>query len=198
MEFEIEVEREDEDIRIKTAELLPDTVSCNRDVRLEVEIENLGSKDSDEIILKVECDELDYMQKLVNLDLDSEDDYSKTFTIDIGDDAEAGPYLFTIKTYFDSDDYNDDDYSDIKEILLEVRDCAITPPVDEEDEEEEEDDAIIVQPPVTPPTGGVVYGQPVSAVEDFFDTPAYLALLAIGGLIGIALLFLAIAIIVRR
>ncbi len=196
--IDLEINREKEDIRIKTAEFLPETVSCDRDVRLEVKIENMGSRDSDEIVLSIEGDDIDYKQKLVDIDLDTEDDYSRTFNIEIPEDAEAGIYLFSVKTFFDSKDYNEDDYNDVKDIFVTVKDCAITPPVDEEDEDEEEDDAIIVQPPITPPTGGVVYGQPVSAVEDFFDTPAYLALLAVGALIGIALLFLAIAIIVRR
>jgi len=193
--IDLEINREKEDIRIKTAEFLPETVSCDRDVRLEVKIENMGSRDSDEIVLLVESDDFDYKQKLVEIDLDTEDDYSRTFNIDIPEDVEAGIYLFSIKTFFDSKDYNEDDYSDVKDVVLTVRDCAVTEP---DDEDEEEEEAIIVQPPVTPPTGGVVYGQPVSAVEDFFDTSAYLALLAVGGLIGIALLFLAIAIIVRR
>ena len=199
MEFEIEVEREDEDIRIMTAELIPESVSCDRNIRLETEIENIGDDNSEEIVLLIESDDFDYRERIVNIDLDTEDDYDKTFTINVPEDAEEGIYLFSVKTFFDSDDYNYDDYNDVIDVMLTVRDCEVTPPADEEDEEEEEEDGdIIVQPPTTPPTGGVVYGQPVSAVEDFFDTPAYLALLAVGGLIGIALLFLAIAIIVRR
>ena len=193
----IEIEREREDIRIKTAELLPETVSCNRDVRLEVRIENIGSKNSDEIVLLVESDDFDYKQKLVDIDLNSEDDYSKTFTISIPDDADAGIYLFSVKTFFDSSDYNDDDYNDVKDVVLTVRDCATAPPADEEEEEEEE--PIIIQPiQPTTPTGGVVYGKPVTQVDDFLESNAYIALLAIGALIGIALLFLAIAIVVRR
>ncbi len=197
--IELEIEREREDIRIMTAELIPESVSCNRDVRLEVEIENIGSRDSDEIVLLVESDDFDYKERIANIDLDTEDDYDRTFIINVPEDAEAGIYLFSVKTYFDADDYNDDDYNDAKDVALTVRDCETTPPADEEEEEEEEENGdIIVQPPTTPPTGDVVYGQPVSGIDDFFDSNAYIALLAVGALIGIALLFLAIAILVRR
>jgi len=199
--IDLEVEREREDIRIMTAELIPESISCNRNIRLEVEIENIGSRDSDEIVLLVESDDFDYREKIANIDLDTEDDYDKTFSINVPEDAEEGIYLFSVKTFFDADDYNDDDYNDAKDVMLTVRDCETTPPAKEEDEkedEEEENGDIIVQPPTTTPTGDVVYGQPVSAIDDFFDSNAYIALLAVGALIGIALLFLAIAILVKR
>ena len=69
-----------------------------------------------------EGDDIDYKQKLVDIDLDTEDDYSRTFNIEIPEDAEAGIYLFGVKTFFDSSDYNDDDYNDVKDVVLTVRD----------------------------------------------------------------------------
>jgi hypothetical protein len=202
MEFEIEVEKEDEDIPIQTAELLPDTISCDRTVKLETRIKNIGNDDSDEVVLLVECDELDIRERLINLDLNEDDDYDKTFFFNIGNDVDAGIYVFDITTYFDYDDYQDDDYNDVQNLLLTVRDCADEEDKEEDEEpteEEEDEDDIVVQPTPgqTGPTGGVVYGQPVTKTESFLESNAYIALLAVGALIGIALLILAIAILVR-
>ncbi len=196
--IEISVSKEKHDVIIKTAELLPETVSCDRDVRLEVELENIGKNDEDEIVLLVECEDLDYRKPIKNIDIEEDETDEETFYMVIGDDVKADSYLCEVKVYLDYDDYEDDEPNDDEGLLLIVKDCVVTPPAEEEEEEEEEEPIVIQPTQPTTPTGGVVYGQPVSEIEDFFESNAYIALLAVGALIGIALLFLAIAIIVRR
>ncbi len=193
---DLEIRRELRDIRIASAELIPNLISCERNIRLETNIKNIGRRSTSQGVLLVESDI--FTERITSIRLDTDDNYRRTFMINVPEDTNPGVYLFTVKTFFDSSHYNNRDYSDVQDILLTVRECeTVTPPPVEEPEDDEE--VIIVQPPTTTPTPGIVYGQPpVKAEESFFETKAYIALLVVGALVGIALLFLAVAILLKK
>lgn len=179
-EITIKVEKEDEDIAIERSELSQDTVSCNRDVSLNVRIENIGSDDSDQIVLTVKSKALGLDYRNLDIDLDSGDDYSKIISFRVPEDAVAGSYYIDIATYFDYNAFEDDDISNYKQIELKVEECKTSTTTGETTtdtttkKEDKKEEVVVVE---QPPAAGVTATTKVKATE---SSDTYLMLLAAG------------------
>lgn len=189
-----EIEKEDDEITIRSWDIENAPVTCDdRYVFLEVEIENTGTDDQDEVMLEVtsENDELDYVKRIRDIELDSDDSETYTFQIPI-DDIKEGSYFVNINTYYDSSDE-----SDSETINVDIGPCGAS---DEDDDDADDDDQIVTPPVVTPPVvtppvdGGQtpIYGQPVSSTEKFTSSAWYIVLLVVLVVLLLAILILLI------
>src|SRR3989338_8966583 len=76
-ELQIEIQLEDDDIRIVSAKLVPETATvCDSEINLEVKVHNFGSDDQDKVAVTLLNTELGLNQKIENIAIDShtEDD----------------------------------------------------------------------------------------------------------------------------
>ena len=205
------VEREDEMISIRTADVDDQTISlcpnANRQTQLEMRIENEGSDDSDEIVLVAKNDLLGFFYRSLEIDLDTDDDVTKTATITVPSDASPGTYQIDIYTYFDLDAYDDEDINNYRSVDLRVEECEQEEEQEEQEEQEEnesEDEEVVVieeppqqpQQPQQPGDGAVaVPVESVSGEEDGVDT--YFALIILAYIVVILIAIFLIAKLIR-
>ncbi len=205
-EIELTVEREDKEISITSVSLSPETVSCSRSATLSLKIENTGNDDSDEIVLLVENDALGIYSKTINIDLDDGDDLSKIVPITLGDSVAAGTYTIRVTTFFDDDDYDDNDISSYKSVDLVVKKCETSgsPSIPDtsgddtsgsDEPEDEGGDVIVVTPETggsdtnmdtTPTQGGAVAKEPIAIKTNISDN-TYLTLIILAYIVAIGL-----------
>jgi len=186
-ELFFEIEREDDDIRIKEISFSRNPVDCTADsVTMDVTIQNYGEDDQDEIFIYAYSDksELDWNQKRTYIELESREETTRSFVIDLPSNVDEDIYMINVEVKYDISKDADEQTATLEVICSQ--------PVDNDDEEpeeetEEEEIVVITPPPTTtPPTGNVVYGQPASKFEAFTETTTYLVLL----------IFLALAILI--
>jgi hypothetical protein len=211
--LEFEVEREDEDITIRSASIAQSVLKCRRDTTVSVRLENFGDDDSDEVVLQVMNEELDINRVFRNIRLDEEDSYLKTIPITVEDDAREGAYTLEVRSYFDEDDYEDEDYNDVDFLDLIVQAC-IEPIVCYSCEEGKLETMSVealtcpdgmtrtaptcvvpMEPAPDTPTGGAA--APVVRIAGRDDL-VYVGLLALGWIIAIILIILLIGYLMRR
>ncbi len=113
--FYLDVDRPNHLIKIQDLTFLSSSVKAGKTAELEIDMENIGSHDEDEVYIKIKNDALDYVKLIGPFDIDEEDDFTRTVSISIPSDTEVGDYLIQVTTYTDTDDE-----SDIESILLTV------------------------------------------------------------------------------
>lgn len=145
-ELQLEVELDDEDVRIVSAKLLPETVTtCDAEVTLTVDVHNFGSDDLEDVKVTLVNSELKINEVIENIALEShtedDDSWLKTYTISL-DDAVAKTYFLDLKTYIDTT------LTDVEAVELSVSSCASQENVNnpEEEEEEQEETPVVVPP----------------------------------------------------
>ncbi len=183
--FEVEVEVPRDEVSIEDYDLFPSTISCNKDASLTVTIKNTGSDDQDEVSIFLESSKLDIKQSIYHIELDEGDRTSKTFDLDIPNDIEPGQYFIQIIANVDHSEESDRDAA-----RLVIQECQ---PYDEDEEDEEDDIFQIID---VPPTSGVIYGTPKQT--DFFDSSAYVLLLAVLVFIAILMFVLLLAVLLKK
>ena len=180
--FVLEVDKNSHEIRIYNRELSPEIYECNRKGTLDIELMNTGSSNEDEVELEVKSSALgiDARERDIELGNNPDDDdntYTKTIPINLSDSLVAGTYKIDIKAY-----YSKDVIDDYKQVDVVVNDCVVAA------EKEEEEPVEVVQRPVTSTTTGEIAPttevMPTATTEiSFLESPAYLAVLALGVLI---------------
>lgn len=127
IELTLEVERDTHRIDIVKAIVNPDSIKCGRNSFLDVRVTNTGSNEED-VTLRARGLNLDVRE---DIELDEDDSFSRSYTLDTRDVHESGDY--PIRVYA----YADDKLSDSRTTTLTVRDCEkpIIQPVREPEEE---------------------------------------------------------------
>lgn len=180
MRFTITINKDDNDIRIKTAQLTSSLVKCDRNVQLIVEVANFGSDDQDEVRLVITNSQLglNYEKSDIELDSDYDDDdneFRVSKSIILADDFPVGRYPILVKLYRDDTKLMQD-----QTVYLEVGVCTTQPSVPSTGT------GSTTTPIQTQPAGDeiveVVFGQstPTTTVEDveeFTDSFEYTLLM---------------------
>ncbi|MGV8086860.1 MAG: hypothetical protein ACP5N1_04475 [Candidatus Woesearchaeota archaeon] len=117
----LEINRESHEITIKSATISPKIVSCESRVTLNVEIENTGKYDEDEVVLSIFNEDLGIEQDFYAISLDNDDNLRKTYSFVLPNKTTLGQYDFIITSYYDSDEV-----SDIELVSLLVESCVNT------------------------------------------------------------------------
>jgi len=124
--IKLDVERKTHDVAISNADLGLSTLQCVRSTSLNVDITNTGERDENDAVLVVKSSALgiDFVKE--DIDLDEAETYSEYIAIHLDDDFAAGTYTIIIESYYDDDEYADDDITDYKTVGLIVEDCGTT------------------------------------------------------------------------
>ena len=134
-EVDLEIELDDDDVRIVKAQLTPPTATlCDKEVSLQVDVHNFGSDDQNKVKVTLSNTELGLNEKVENIVIDAytEDDdiWQKTFAVPL-EKTKAKIYFLDLKTYIDSA------LTDAEVVQLELKPCAEEQPIVEEEEEEQ-------------------------------------------------------------
>ncbi len=149
-ELTVEIQLDDNDIRIVKAQLSPETATiCDKEASLLVEVHNFGSDDQSEVNVKLSNTELGLDKKLENIAIDAytedDDSWQNTFIIPL-EKVKVKVYFLDLKTYID-----EDTLTDAKVVQLDLKPCTAAEPVKEAEEQPE--------PSVTAPDKEQVDGQ---------------------------------------
>ncbi len=163
-----EVKRKSHEIEITGLTLDPQTVSCERQSTLLVDIKNSGRRDEDAVFVRVAAPELSFGAVSDKLSLNRDDEESLAFNIPVpATVARPANYRVTVDTF-----YNTDTKSNSDAAILSVQACqpaVVTPPA----QPKENVTVITIPPPVTNVTAP-------PAAKPFFRTPQYIVLLVLG------------------
>ncbi len=127
IEFDVDVDKENHEIRFIKKELLPDKVSCSRSSTVRVELINTGDNDEDDVELTITSSELGYNKRVTfdmseNID-DDENEYSFSDSIDL-EDVTPGTYTVMVHVEYNKGK----DKLDIA-LPLVVNQCGTSTPV---------------------------------------------------------------------
>ena len=188
--LELDVDKQNHDVRITDARLGMSQLSCTRTTTLAVDVLNVGEKDEDDARLTITSNELGInVDKSFELEEGNDDDaeYSYSTMISLDSEFEAGTYPITIKTYYDGNRE-----SDSQTLQLTVEDCGAM-------EQEEDGEELIVFEP-TEPTITPSVTEPSEGVSEigFRESPEYLALLVVLNVIVLGLVIFGIGAMIIR
>lgn len=138
--FKFTVDKKTHDVRITRAEVLPESVGCNRNgVRLTAGVLNVGDKDEDDSELLITSPALDLnIRETFDLEEGAFDDdvkFNEDFVFDVPEDLKQGTYPITVKI-----SYDDNDMSETETVNLIVDHCEDLEAEEEEEPEEEEEE----------------------------------------------------------
>ena len=206
----LDVEREDDDVRVTDVSVNPSSPSCSDTLTITVDIENYGSDTQRYGVLEITEDDLgidleeDFTLESAT-DIGSSDTLQFTATLD--DDIVAGSYQLDVRAYYDYDDL-----SDIYLFDFEVGECEVEEEEVEEEEEETSSESA-VEVTVTDNEASEDEGsdesedeivvdsdsETISTVENSYLKDEYfLALIIVSGMLFLALLFVLIMLLARR
>jgi len=105
---EIEIERETHDVIVKDVVLSPTTAQAGETVQITVKVENIGTKDEDDVYVVLKDAVLGINLESTKFDLDdytdSDNDHTVRFMITIPQNAKAQDYILEPMVYFDDAD----------------------------------------------------------------------------------------------
>lgn len=139
----LNVEREDEDVRIDDISVYPETVECGDSFGLTIDVMNYGADKQRDMFLAVDGEDLG-IDDDATFDLSyghDEDDNEETlsFQFFIDDDQEEGSYDITVRAYYD----NGDDLADSDQITIDVTCHVEEEEVAEEIESEDDTEEVV-------------------------------------------------------
>lgn len=204
-EVTISVEREEDDVRVEKLTVSPVT-TCDAEMTIILNVQNFGSEDQDEVAIALVSNDLDIDENEFPVELsefdDSGDRWTKTYTFDLPKNVVAKTYPLEARVYINTDDLMDNEIVNVA-----VKDCngeetTTTPPTP----------TVITTtisntgtPSETGTTGATTTTNPIttSDVVETTEVPAwgsnnlFIALIAVGGVLILALIGLFVAILLK-
>lgn len=184
---DLKVDRESHEISVESATLTPSKVPCGTStVTAKVGVMNIGKSNEDEVAIEVRIPSLNIVDRKDAIELDKNDELSRSFALTLPSNVKAGTYQVEIQTYF-----NDDVESDGRVMTLEVLSCdskpvAVIVPTT----------PVVTTPPTTTPTTTVVSSR--GNTQSFWDTGLGLTTMVIGIIAAIVIIVALIMLLVRK
>jgi len=201
-DLELEVEKEDNEIKFLRNSLTPSEIKCGRTLQLSTAVINTGQDDEDDVVLEITNAELGIsLREIFDLTSDAFDDdskFRKTFTLSMPQDVAPGIYPLQSKVTF-----NDGSDTETETTELLVAQCEILE--EDEEEEEEEEDVVVVQSPVdTTPSDLITAGAvttpslPVTEEKSLFESSGFLVALVVGEVLLVLIAILLVVAVVKK
>lgn len=104
LKFDMEVTRLRHDIQVRQVSINPQSIdNCeNSEVRVSVNVRNMGKRDEDQASVEVRVPDLKFVMKEPDFELDQDDSTTVSVSIPIPEDADAKTYDVEVRTYYDS------------------------------------------------------------------------------------------------
>jgi len=182
LEFEFDVSRPRHKIVINSYELLSEQIKQGRTGEIQIDLENVGREDEEDVYVKLKNTELDINKVFGPYDINEGDDLSRTFTYDIPDDADIKQYGIEITVYYDGDEETDSEYA-----VIEVIQASQTPPTPTPTPTPTTP-PIITNP--TTPSGNVTYGQPIENNSIFGEDTTLILLIIMVIIVAISVIII--------
>lgn len=189
--IKLKIEKDKDDIQIIKLSVSPSKVSCSRNINVNVGLKNQGTKDEDEVVLRIENADLEISEEdtsIPEIDEGTGDDteYSKTYSFKISDKVRAGTYPIKVTVYYDTDEQ-----SDVDTVDLVVENCVVETPAEQKPSE-----VVVVSPPPSKETEETpeIITTPVTETTEtsLLKSNTYLMLLI--GAVGVAVIVIIIMI----
>ena len=167
--FEFDVDKPSHMIKINDVTLSTSTVISGRTAEVQIEIENLGRDDEDEVYIEILNDDLGLDEKIGPYDLDEGDELTRSISFEIPEDAE-GEYVLYLRTYYDRTDFSDSEI-----ISLNVVSDGTTS--SETESTNDQGTTVTTTPAPTSPINNPTYGEPIES--SFFGSDSSVLILLI-------------------
>jgi len=145
------------DIKIIDTSLSKTILSCGDSLRIDYDLRNIGKKDTDNAMVKLEVAELDLGTWERDLSVDEGDIESFSTTLTIPDDADPGIYLLDMTAYA-TDSTSDD--TDDKTLSFEIKKCEEEKKEPVKDDSKTDNTPIVITPNVGNDDKNTVTGTP--------------------------------------
>lgn len=97
---------------VTNLDLFSDTVSCGSNLEITADVYNVGSRDQDEVSVRVIVRDLDYDKEVLVGDINAFDKEKLDITIPIPKNAKEGTYAITFEVYDEDSDIYENDFDD--------------------------------------------------------------------------------------
>ena len=206
-DLELEVQKEDNEVKFLRNTLTPSEIKCGRTVQLSTAVINTGADDEDDVTLEVTNTELGVSFRetfdLSNDPFDEDSKFAKSYTMTIPQDTASGIYTLQSAVTFNSGSDTETDTADLVVAQCEV--FAGEEVAEEEEEAEEDTGVVVVQPPVTTPktdviTAGAVTAPTLPATEEksFLESNGFLVALVVGEVLLVVIAILLVTAVMRK
>lgn len=196
MKLRLEVDKESHLLKITRESLSPAEISCNRkNVQFATTVINVGNEDEEDVSVQVLNPDLgvdlkEDVEELTSEPNEEESRFSKVFSFNIQNDADAGSYPLTLRVLYDDNRKKAEETA-----TLTISDCLTAKKETTEANEEENEEVEVISPPTGKITASVVQPEiPANTVvtqESFFKSNVFVAGIIIAEvvavIIGIAL-----------
>lgn len=207
MRLKLEVDKENHLLKITRASLSPAEVSCSRkNVQLATTTINIGGEDEEDVTFQVLNSELgidlkDDIDELTAEPNEDESRFSRTYTFNAPDDAEAGSYPITFRALYDNSRKKAEETA-----TLTVNDCATakkeTAPAKEEEAAEEEEEVELITPVTGKTTAAIVQpevpAETVVTQESLLKSNAFVVSVIIAEVVAIIIGIVLVVVLLRR
>ena len=198
-EIELDIELDDDDVRIVKAQLVTDTTTvCDEETSLQVELHNFGSDDQSKVKVTLQNIELGLSETIENIAIDAHtdngDSWQKTFLIPL-EKSKAKVYFLDVKSYLG------DTLFDAKVVELGLKPCTAEKPIVKEEEQEKpvtaKPEINLSEKPIT--DTGDITGNVIKSVEKTsYNTSDYLvALMLIAIVVSASMIVLMLVILLK-
>lgn len=205
-ELTLPVDKEKHDVKIYRKTLTSSSLQCDRTTQLSVGVINIGTEEEEDVILEVTSDILNIKESStfdLSEDYDDDDnDYQRTYSLNIADDVPAGTYPITIKVTFDDGDEINTDTIDLTLEKCEREEETEPEPEETEQQqqevtvvEQEQSQTTVSQTEFTAAVPQVTYG---TVEESFFQKNKYTLLVVLAYILVIGAIVFAIVKIVTK
>ena len=188
----VDLDREKHKVIISRTSLSSSALQCLRQTTLQVDVENIGEEDEDDVEIRVKNEELGLSLSRTNLELDDysngDNDYRATFTLNL-EDAEEGSYQITVGAYIDGD------LEEEEEITIEVKDCYTSSTTSQSTSTYVDEKALAIQ---LQQQLAAKKNLEVQGVSSFRDTNTYTALLVTLVVLMLIVVVLALAVSAKK
>ncbi len=195
MDVRLEIERLSHDIQIRRMELSPAAVSNCEATRSKftVNILNQGKRDEDEVVIEASVADLQFTQKIENIELDKDDSTSVAFDIPVPKGAKEGIMRVEVKSYFDTAAP-----SNSGSVELNINGCSAeaTKPAVQPTVEDRKTTAVVPQSATVMPQGQAQAAP--KKQSSFTDSKAYVAMLVILSILIAGAIVALVAVLMRK
>lgn len=205
-EAELEVQKENNEVRFLRNTLTPSEITCSRTAQLSTAVINTGSDDEDSTVLEITNAELGVNFKetfdLSNDPFDEDSKFTKTFTFTVPANVATGVYTILSKVSF-----NDGKDTKSEQASLVVGACeALKPAEEKKTEEKKEEEAVVVVQPIQPTTPVITTAvtqpttpiQPATEEKSLLENNLFIGALITGVLIVILVIVLLLVALMRK
>ncbi|MFC1686752.1 hypothetical protein ACFL0E_00135 [Nanoarchaeota archaeon] len=199
----LEVDRVKDDVRLETAKLTSETLSCGDSTYLKIKLTNFGSNDQEEVALSVFNNDLGIKYNYLDIELDENPDdddnsYSKSILIDLDENVKPGNYDLTVRVFIDDDEQVDGELVKLTVTACSTDDEVVVVTVPETTKEDGKTSSTTTGSSLTGSTTAGTSTSYVTLETPLSQVKGIMVFMGIVGLLLLALIVLSVIIVMKK